>query len=218
MPKWPTNKSALTSDAPTTATFWLLNGASLSASRLAALTNTLGPSELARLARFLRPQRAQEFLLGRLLLRHAVRHRLNIRNEQIAITEREGNAPSLSIDGSALAPLHFSLSHSHHWIACATSTIAPLGIDIEKRQQPRDLRALATVAFDLPQQAWLARHSEALLPAAFYRLWNCQEALYKLGAHQANANCRIIEHDQLAICLCSAQPLDSLALIELDQL
>jgi 4'-phosphopantetheinyl transferase len=200
------------------ATLWLLNLKSPAAAALAAHDSDLGASERARLARFLRPQRAQQFLLGRLLLRHAARHTLDLENRQIDILEREDAAPALIINGAAAAaPFHFSLSHSHDWIACASSTSGALGLDIEYLAAARDLTSLASAAFSDEQQAWLSRQPERQRTAAFYRLWNCMEALYKLGAQHDGTNCRIIAHPQLAICLCSNIALTHIELVEFEQ-
>jgi 4'-phosphopantetheinyl transferase len=199
-------------------TLWLLNLQSPAAAALAAHDSDLGTSERARLARFLRPQRARQFLLGRLLLRHAACHTLHLDNHQIDILEREGAAPSLIISGAtAPPPFHFSLSHSHDWIACASSTSGALGIDIEYLAAARDLTSLANAAFSDEQQAWLSRQPKPQHTAAFYRMWNCMEALYKLGAQYDGTNCRIIDHPQLAICLCSNVALTHIELVEFGQ-
>lgn len=208
-----------TSLQPPSLTLWLLDGRQQDDKRLDALVATLGASEQARHARFLRGPRARQFLLGRLLLRHVVHQQLAIPPDQLVITEREGAAPLLSLPGTASETFHFSLSHSHDWIACASSTVAPVGVDIEDRRQPRDLAALAQAAFDAEQLRWWQGLPPARREAAFFRLWNCAEAQYKLG-NQAQApglHCQVVEHAQLAIGICTAgEPPAPLRVIALD--
>lgn len=204
---------------------WLLNGNLVDEARLSSLAIELGPGERLRYRNFLRSQRAREFLLGRVLLRRATCSMLGISNEHIVVTEREDLAPSL-----ALSPphdplsFHFSLSHSRGWIACAASVACHVGLDIEDRDYPRDIAALSAAAFDADEFNWLKKLQEAQRVDAFYRLWNCNEALYKLQHNQGQGpkainsgwNCRTLPHVRLAICLCSARDISVLNVVELD--
>ena len=224
MPKSPTSKHPADTAA---AALWLLNGNLLDEARLASLAASLGPGERLRYRNFLRPQRAREFLLGRVLLRHAACGMLGIGNEHIVVTEREGNAPSLAFSSQQphdLLPFHFSLSHSRGWIACAASMAFHVGLDIEDKHYPRDITALGAAAFDAEDLIRLEKLSDAQRADAFYLLWNGNEALYKLqhnlgqeaGTISAGWNCRTLPHAHLAICLCSDGDLAVLDVIELD--
>lgn len=74
--------------------------------------------------------------------------------------------------------------------------------------------------------SWLEKLPEAQRVEAFYRLWNCNEALYKLQHSQgrelqainAGWNCRILPHVRLGICLCSAREVSVVNIVELDVL
>ena len=197
--------------------------------RISSLAAELGPGERLRYRNFLRPQRAREFLLGRILLRRAVCSKLGIGNEQIVVTERENQAPSLALSlphdsPNNLLPFYFSLSHSRDWIGCAASATCHVGLDIEDKNHPRDIAAHSAAAFDADELNWLKKLPEVQRVDAFYRLWNCNEALYKLRHNQEQGtkamstawNCRILPHAQLAICLCSARDIPVLDVIELD--
>lgn len=149
------------------------------------LARWLGDGERARLQRFLKPQRAREFLLGRLLLRHALRQVLGCTYDAITITERPGAAPQVMIgtrlaDGMDLPGL--SLSHSRGWLACALGDTFALGVDIEAPAPQRDLAALARVMFSAAEVRWLGQRADH--DSAFYRLWCAKEAIYK-HAHNA---------------------------------
>ncbi|WP_050475894.1 4'-phosphopantetheinyl transferase family protein [Herbaspirillum rhizosphaerae] len=209
------------------ATLWLLNGERVSDARLASLAASLGHGERERHARFLRPQRAREFLLGRMLLRHAAHTMLGDAATGIAVTEREGHAPLLAFPAPhASSAFHFSLSHSRGWIACIASTVCHVGLDIEDTSRPRDIAATGAAAFDTEEMEWMMQQPEQQRLAAFYRLWGCKEALYKLAGNRGQDdtlsdtgngwNCRAIPHERLAICLCSAASLDAVEIVELD--
>ena len=222
--KLQTDKTPAVSPATT---LWLLNGDLVSEARVASLASALGTSERERYARFLRPQRAREFLLGRMLLRHAAHTILGIAATDISITEREGNAPLLSLPHPADA-FHFSLSHSHRWVACIATMAGRIGIDIERKDRPRDIAAMSAAVFDRKEQEWMSRLPAHQREPGFYRLWNNKEALYKLATNVADDiaetsslkmgagwNCRSIDHPELFIGICSTFPLADMQIIEL---
>jgi len=217
---------SVTSNSPTAAAaaqLWLLDGNLIDTAKLVALTAELGPSERKRYDSFVRAQRAREFVLGRALLRHAVRQLFDIENASIQITERQANAPLLALTPPYLAAaFHFSLSHSHGWIACVTSITCRVAVDIEERNHPRDIDAIGAASLDEQTLKWLSQLPQPQRLAAFYRVWGCQEALYKLAHNREPGdlgddacNCRIIEHERLAICLCSTAELETLEVIKL---
>lgn len=216
----------MTSKAPSAtaaAQLWLLDGNLIDAANIDSLATGLGTSERKRYDNFVRAQRAREFLLGRALLRHAVQHIFSIDNASILITERQGNAPLLALaPPHACSQFYFSLSHSNGWIACATSMTCRIAVDIEDPHQPRDIDAVSAASMDEESLRWLTQQPQAQRAAAFYRWWGCQEALYKLAHNRAPGeigdapwNCRIIEHERLAICLCNASDLAALDVIAL---
>lgn len=223
-----TNKtSAISPTSAAAATLWLLNGDLVSEARLASLAASLGQSECERYGRFLRPQRAREFLLGRMLLRHAAQTMLGSAATDVTVTEREGNAPLLSFNKPVDA-FYFSLSHSPPWVACIATTADRIGIDIESKNRPRDIVPLIAAAFDQKEQEWLTRLPAHQREQGFYCLWNHKEALYKLGTDNTDDtakissphigtgwNSRLIKHADLFIGICSAAPLDEIRIIEL---
>ncbi|TFI06961.1 4'-phosphopantetheinyl transferase superfamily protein [Herbaspirillum sp. 3R-11] len=203
----------------------MLNGDLVDEARIASLAAELGPSERLRYRNFQRPQRAREFLLGRILLRRATCSMLGIDNEQIVVTEREAQAPLLTLSPQHDPPsFYFSLSHSRGWIACAASVSCHVGLDIEDKNSPRNIAALSAAAFTPDEMSWLGKLPEAQRVEAFYRLWNCNEALYKLLHNQgqepqainAGWNCRILLHARLGICLCSVREVSVVNIVELN--
>lgn len=187
-------------DAPQ---IWLLDGRVVADAVLQSGAGWLGAGEAARYAAFKRPLRQRQFLLGRTLLRRALGALLDCPPQDIVLEERPGNAPRLASHCSA-AP-GFSISHSGPWVACAVSRDSRLGLDIEVMDGTRDLDALAAQAFGGAEQAWLAAQPPASRVRDFYRLWCELEARIKL--EPARGACSWLQHEELAIVLCSEQPL-----------
>lgn len=184
------------------ATIWLLDTRSVDATLLATSVSWLSPGELARHARFMRPQRQRQFVLGRALLRTVLAQALGVPAASIVLEERPGQAPRLLWPSGTP---YFSLSHSGHWIACAVSRQAALGLDIEVMDAGRDVLALARQAFGDAVADGLAAMPREDQVAAFYRRWSGYEARYKLGGEAGDAaSCVALVHAELSIALCSA--------------
>lgn len=186
----------------TGASIWLLDIRSIDLPQISRYETWLGAEEAARYARFVRPLRQRQFLLGRALLRVAMGKLREVAPESIALEERPGQAPRL------LAPAggpYFSISHSGHWVACALSGTTRLGLDIELRDPRRDVLALAREAFGADVAAELESMPPEARMAAFYQRWSEAEARYKLGLDAGD--CATLAHAELSIVLCSAAPL-----------
>jgi 4'-phosphopantetheinyl transferase len=212
------------------AAVWLIDLTHLDASRLEHCCKILGPAESARLARFIRPQRRMQYVLGRMLLRHAVSHFTGLPATGITVFEREGNSPLVKLPSPYVAP-SFSISHSAGWIACAASCDAPLGLDIEVVERGRDVSSIAEVAFSPHEQQYVLEAEGDERLARFYRVWTTKEALFKLEYSQAGraalpdvaSDCGMIAegeswwstvlvHPQLCITLCATLPLNDVQL------
>ncbi|MDY7578919.1 4'-phosphopantetheinyl transferase superfamily protein [Herbaspirillum sp. RTI4] len=205
------------------ATLWLVDGNAIPAGQWPQQAVLLGVSEQQRLASFVRPRRAQEFLLGRLLLRHAIAALENIDPASITVIEQAGQAPALSLPLGCTAP-HFSLAHSQAWVACVVSATTTVGLDIEMPRAGRDIEAISRSAFAPQEHAWLMQQTAAARAGEFYRLWTAKEARFKLhgtGLRQAIIDekgefllaqaagaawhCTIPPHPLLSVCVCSDQ-------------
>lgn len=164
----------------------------------------LGEGELARYRRFVRRERKDQFVAGRVLLRLALGELLGVDARALAFEERVGQAP-------LLCPPHrvagFSISHSGPWVAVAVSKQTALGLDIEQIDSDRDIEALAAQSFDADQQAWLAARPAQSRLRDFYQLWSEHEARIKLGVPAVQ--CTPLLHEAVSVMLCSAQPLDA---------
>lgn len=146
---------------------------------LAGYTTWLDDSERQRVARFVRRERRNQFIAGRVLARRTLGAVLGVAPETVRLVERPGAAPALAVPDAGTAG--FSISHSGPWIACAASATGRVGLDVEVVDPARDIDALAAQAFDASEQAWLAARPAATRVADFYRTWSTLEARFKLG-------------------------------------
>lgn len=180
---------------------------------LQLMRDRLSPSELVRFHGFARELRARQFLVGRMVLRHALVSALQVPVRDITLLERAEQAPLLHVGGQVHG-CGFSISHSGNWVACACSATARVGLDIEMLDATRRLAALAARSFDRQDLAWF--HSQSDQVSAFYRLWSCKEARFKLQqSHQrpaieyrvdiAHAAISVVVMADRALCVTSNQ-------------
>lgn len=165
----------------------------------------LTESEVQRYRRFIRPERRQQFLAGRIILRRALAQLLDMPATELEVIEQAGNAPRLG--QPELSDVGFSLSHSGQWVACAVSGNTKLGLDIEMLNPERDFSALALQAFNADENTWLAQQDAGNRLHDFYQLWTAKEAQIKLN--QASVQCVHLPHPELSITLCSSRQLTS---------
>jgi 4'-phosphopantetheinyl transferase len=192
----------------------LLDASALDHALLAACTAWLDDSERRRLARFVRRERRNQFIAGRVLARRTLGAVLGVAPETVRLVERPGAAPALAVPDAGAAG--FSISHSGSWIACAASATGRVGLDVEVVDPARDIDALAAQAFDASQQAWLAARPAATRVADFYRAWSTLEARFKLGT--AAAATFDLSRPGLSIVVCCEHELALPPLVESDSL
>jgi 4'-phosphopantetheinyl transferase len=202
---------SLTSRTAPAATIWLSDSRIVADHELDNRLDWLTDDEVARYRRFVRPQRQQQFLLGRVLLRVALGDLLDVEPDTISLSERPGRAPVLH--GVDPVP-GFSISHSGPWVACAVSADLPLGLDIELLDAERDLVALAEQAFCSEEAKQVAALAGELRVRTFYELWSRKEAAYKFASAsvpgaEREAHFSTLSHPEISIVLCSARPLSA---------
>ncbi len=176
-----------------------------------SLLACLSPDETTRYHRFVRSERAQQFLVGRYLLRQRLGEMLDIAPVDVPLIERANNVPLLDL--ALPQKISFSISHSRLWVACAISTEVNIGLDIEVIDHQRDILALAEHSFEATQLAQFLTLEKPQGIDYFYRYWTAQEAQFKL-----HASCKSLMHlsyplppqaAELAICLASDQVISS---------
>jgi 4'-phosphopantetheinyl transferase len=192
----------------------LLDAGTLDDGVLARCSGWLDDSERLRLARFVRRERRNQFIAGRVLARRTLGAVLGVAPETVRLVERPGAAPALAVPGAGAAG--FSISHSGAWIACAASATGRVGLDVEVVDPARDIDALAAQAFDASQQAWLAARPTETRLSDFYRTWSTLEARFKLGT--AAAATFDLSRPGLAIVVCCEHELAAPPVVESDRL
>lgn len=167
----------------------------------------LSVGEQARCQRFVRAQRLRQFVVGRVLARHALGALLGVPWREVLLEEQVAGAPLLTAPATVGVKPSFSIAHSGRWVACAVSATTALGLDIELLDGSRDLDALAVQAFEAPEmKQWQAQQGlpQAQRVAGFYQLWSEKEARFKLGS---DGYTLALAHAELSVVLCSARPL-----------
>ena len=143
----------------------------------AAQLGILHESERQRYHGLLRPQRRRQFLVGRVLLRHALSDLFDGSPASWQIRERPGRAPCL--DSATPWPVAFSLAHSRDRVACLLASGAMVGVDIEYTGRQRDVLRMAAHSFHSENVCQLQALQAGERVAGFYRLWTLHEAALK---------------------------------------
>jgi 4'-phosphopantetheinyl transferase len=151
--------SVAIASGPTAHLFWLSDVHSFD-----LCPDALSPGERLRFERFLAPARRQEFLAGRLLLRHALRA-WNVPWEALRL-EPSGR-PALEVPD-----LDVSLAHAGGHVLVALARGGRVGVDVEvwRRRQ----RSLMDAFFHADERAWMADSVPRL-----HALWTVKEAALK---------------------------------------
>ena len=137
----------------------------------------LHESERRRYHRFSRPPRRRQFLMGRVLVRHALSTLFDCPPARWRITESPGQAPRVASDTSS--PVTFSLAHSRDRVACVLASGAMVGVDIEYTGRQRDFLGMAARSFHPENVRQLQALEAGDQVAGFYRLWTLHEAALK---------------------------------------
>lgn len=161
---------------------WMLDSRNVTSQTLQAAATLLGHASQSALAALARDAVRQRFVLSRTLLRAAASAWADCDPSAVVITERRGDAPTITIE--ARNGQFISLSHSGPWIACVVGA-APVGVDVEVTDRPRDVRALSAAFFSAAEHEWLLCQPD--MAAAFYRLWTGKEAVFKVAHAMGSA-------------------------------
>jgi 4'-phosphopantetheinyl transferase len=143
---------------------------------LAAPPAWLPQDDQERLSRMLHPRRRSEFLLGRRLLRHALRETHGPRALEWRLSHADKGRPYLAGD---LAVPSLSISHCARLVACALGPPSRMGLDVESSERRKtDFAKLAQAVFHPLEHEALARSGQTL-ECGFLERWTLKEALAK---------------------------------------
>lgn len=116
----------------------------------------------------------QSYLASRWLLRTTLAPYTGIAPDQLVFARTDKGKPYIEH-----SDIHFSLSHSGHWVVLAVSSTAPLGVDVEVVRRARNLQHIAQSYFHPAEVEQLTRIGTKDQKAYFYRLWTLKEAFFK---------------------------------------
>lgn len=157
---------------------WLMEVATPGPAALARWRGVLDPDECARADRFyFDPDRAI-FLAAHWLLRTALTEAGPLPVEAWRFVKGRHGKPML--DPELGQPgLRFNLSHTKGLVACAVTTGAELGIDVELITERRAGLDIAGRYFSPAEVALMRSRPREQHGATFFRLWTLKEALIK---------------------------------------
>ncbi|ARW81217.1 4'-phosphopantetheinyl transferase family protein [Aeromonas salmonicida] len=153
---------------------YLLKPAQVSAAQLAMLPETLSPTERQQWQEIQHPDRRQEFLVSRSLLRCLLAARLQCQASELLFCTHLHGKPALSDPR-----WQFNQSHSGDWLVIALCATGQLGVDIEMGRRRRQTLPLARRFYATSEYEWLAALPAEEQDSAFYRLWSRKEAVLK---------------------------------------
>ncbi|WP_056500741.1 4'-phosphopantetheinyl transferase superfamily protein [Aureimonas sp. Leaf454] len=140
-----------------------------------AFDHALDAAERARADRYVRREDRDRFRLGRGLLRRMLAAELGRSPASLRFLADAHGKPIL--DGPC--PLAFNLSHSGDLVLAAIGRVAAIGIDVERRRDDLDLRAVGAEVYTPGEIAAIAAASPGGRAAVFFDLWTFKEALLK---------------------------------------
>lgn len=125
-------------------------------------------------------------LVGRLILLHHLKITKNIRNyEKLRIGYTTSGKPFIR----EIQNVHFNISHSSVFVACAISSCSNIGIDIELIKEVSFSDYIDVFTFK--EYFFITRNKNPLI--SFYKLWTLKESLLKAVGCGFNINPRQLE-------------------------
>lgn len=157
---------------------WTQNLASMSSDDWLACERLLPLAERDRYERFRVESARRQYLAARGLVRMALsRYRL-VAPKSWRFDSNEYGRPFIR---DALADdLHFNLTHTDGFVACAVATSYSIGIDVERLDREVDHLGLAPTVFASTEVAQVEAVTDATMRnRMFFRLWTLKEAYIK---------------------------------------
>jgi 4'-phosphopantetheinyl transferase len=114
------------------------------------------------------------YIASRWLLRSCLARYTGTAPAQLVFARTDKGKPYL-----AGSNIHFSLSHSGHWVVLAVSASTQVGVDVEVVRRARGLQRIAQNYFHPAEVEQLARTEPQDQETYFYRLWTLKEAFFK---------------------------------------
>jgi 4'-phosphopantetheinyl transferase len=146
--------------------------------RLPAYRRLLAGDEAKRVERFVQPDDAMRFVIGRALARTMLSRYANVQPRDWPFIIDAHGRPELAMRPAHAPDLRFNLTHTHGLVACAVTVGRELGIDVEHIGR--------AVNFDVPERFFSQQEVEDLraLPkleqrTVFFDYWTLKESYIK---------------------------------------
>ena len=143
---------------------------------LPALESLLDPREVERAGRFRFPEDRTRFVVGRGLLRHALRRYAPQIPATLEIAYSNLGRPFIPAEHEAP---RFSISHTRDLVTLAFADVAQVGVDVEFIQAPVDLLDLAERILSEDDFRTFQTFPPVERQLAFFRAWTRKEAYLK---------------------------------------
>jgi len=137
----------------------------------------LSTEERARRDRLHFEEDRRDFTIAHDLLRRALSRYADVPPADWRFVTNEYGKPS--IIAPEVRPLSFSLSYTRGCVACAITSNAALGVDVERIDQFQRAQEIADRYFSKAEASWLRQCSADIRNARFAELWTLKESFLK---------------------------------------
>ncbi|MDG2288585.1 MAG: 4'-phosphopantetheinyl transferase superfamily protein [Woeseiaceae bacterium] len=150
----------------------------LSVTKISEYRSTLADEELKRAEQFTFPNKEEEYVVTRGLLRRTLALVLKQDPASFSFNYSESKNPYLTKEVDS-QPVVFNVSHSHGQALVAISLNRKLGVDIEKIRPEIEYEKLSARFFSKAEHKALMQCTEAERVASFFATWTRKEAFLK---------------------------------------
>lgn len=144
--------------------------------QLRVLWAVLTPDERARAERFRFEVHRNRFVAGRGIVRTLLASCLGKDPSHLQFAYSPRGKPSIL---DANQTVHFNAAHCEDMLLVAVTRIGPVGVDVERVRQVKDMSDLVSRFFSPREDVEFQRLDPGRQPAAFFRLWTRKEAWLK---------------------------------------
>jgi phosphopantetheinyl transferase len=121
----------------------------------------------------------RDFTIAHDLLRRALSRYADVPPADWRFATNTYGKPSIESIDPQVRALSFSLSHTRGCVACAITSNAPIGVDVQRTDQSQCAQEIAERYFSKKEAAWLRQYSDELRNIRFVELWTLKEAFLK---------------------------------------
>jgi 4'-phosphopantetheinyl transferase len=134
----------------------------------------LSPDEIFRYRRYLIPEKKEQFLYSRGLIRNLLSSYLNVSPESIELSNNHSGKPYLSD-----ANLSFNVSHSSDLLIIGICSGSEIGVDIQNVYPIENPETIIKNTFSQKERTFLSKYQNNDLHIPFFSIWTAKEAYIK---------------------------------------